>query len=85
MTSAILVQYGILIHDLCDTETPAAVSQRSWVQIPYGSVLFITARIAIFVSSTAVLMYDFHVFTVIIHYLEGLFGSSITTCSRLAC
>ena len=76
---------GVLIHDLCDTETPVAVSQRSWVQIPYGSVLFITARIAIFVSSTAVLMYDFHVFTVIIHYLEGLFGSSITTSSRLAC
>ena len=55
-----------------------SVSQRSWVQIQYGpeffaglifttsSVVFITARIvSILVSSTAVHIYDFHIFTVI--------------------
>ena len=55
-----------------------SVSQRSWVQISYGpeffpalifttsSVVFITAKIAsILVSSTAVHIYDFHIFTVI--------------------
>ena len=55
-----------------------SVSQRSWVQIQYGpeffaglifttsSVAFITARIvSILVSSTAVHIYDFHIFTVI--------------------
>ena len=55
-----------------------SVSQRSWVQIPYGpeffpglifttsSVVFIAAKIAsILVSSTAVHVYDFHIFTVI--------------------
>ena len=55
-----------------------SVSQRSWVQIQYGpeffaglifttsSVVFITAWIvSILVSSTAVHIYDFHIFTVI--------------------
>ena len=38
-------------------------------------VVFITARIdSIFVSSTAVHTYDFHMFTAIIHHFEGLFG-----------
>ena len=37
-----------------------------------GSVVFITARIdSIFVSLTAVHIYDFHIFIAIIHYLEG--------------
>ena len=57
-------------------QSAASVSQRSWVQIPSGheflfmpyfnfsSVVFIGARIApIFVSSTAVHIYDFHIFT----------------------
>ena len=48
--------------------------------------MFITTRIAsIFVSSTAVHRYDFHIFTVIIHLLEGLFGSNIMASSQLAC
>ena len=41
----------------------------------------ITARIdSIFVSSTAVLIYDFHIFTA----LGGLFGSNIMTNSQMA-
>ena len=42
----------------------------------------ITARIdSIFVSSTAVHIYDFHIFTA----LGGLFGSKIMTNSQMAC
>ena len=29
--------------------------------------------------------YDFHIFKVIIHHLDGLFGSNIMTSSQLAC
>ena len=51
-----------------------------------GSVVFITTRIdSIFVSLTAVHIYDFHIFIAIIHYLEGLFGSNMMTSSQLAC
>ena len=70
----------------------------SWVQILYepvffsglitttSSAVFKTARInSIFVSSTAVHTYDFHMFTAIIHHFEGLFGSNIKTSSDLGC
>ena len=68
----------------------------SWVQIPYKPEFFsglisttssaVTARInSIFVSSTTVHTYDFHMFTAIIHHFEGLFGSNIKTSSDLGC
>ena len=47
------------------------------VEIRQGSLIF--------VSSIAVPTYDFHIFTVIIHHLDGLFGSNIMTSSQLAC
>ena len=51
-----------------------------------SSVVFITARMAsIFVSSTAVHKYDFHISTVVNHHLEGLFGPKTLTSSHLAC
>ena len=51
-----------------------------------SSVVFITARMAsIFVSSTAVQKYDFHISTVVNHHLEGLFGPQTLTSSHLAC
>ena len=47
------------------------------VEIRQGSLIF--------VSSIAVHTYDFHMFKVIIHHLDGLFGSNIMTSSQLAC
>ena len=29
--------------------------------------------------------YDFHISTIIIYHLDGLFGTNIMTCSQLAC
>ena len=42
-------------------------------------------RIAYIRFFTAVHIYDFHIFPVIIHHLEGLFGSNVMTSSQLAC
>ena len=55
--------------------------QPWWV----GDVLAICSctSVIIFVSSTAVHTYDFHIFTVVIHHLEGLFGSNIVTSSKI--
>ena len=65
------------------------VPQRSWVQIPCGPefflLVFIAARIAYICFLTAVHIYDFHIFPIIIHHLEGLSGSNIITSSQLAC
>ena len=54
--------------------------QPWWV----GDVLAICSctSVIIFVSSTAVHTY-FHIFTVVIHHLEGLFGSNIVTSSKI--
>ena len=50
-----------------------------------SSVVFISARIdSMFVSSTAVHRYDFHMFTAIIHHFEGLPRSNIITSSQMA-
>ena len=37
-------------------------------------MVFIAAKIAYIRFFTAVHIYDFHLFTIIIHYLDGLFG-----------
>ena len=29
--------------------------------------------------------YDFHISTIIIYHLDGLFGTNLMTCSQLAC
>ena len=47
--------------------------------------LLVTRIDSMFVSSTAVHTYDFHLFTAIIHPFEDLFGSNIMTRSQLAC
>ena len=78
-------------------QSTAPVLQRSWVQIPYGpeffsglisttsSVVFIAARISYIRFFTAVHIYDFHISTIIIHHLDGLFGPNIMTSSQLVC
>ena len=79
-------------------QSTAPVLQRSWVQIPYGpefffsglisttsSVVFMAARISYILFFTAVHIYDFHISTIIIHHLDGLFGPNIMTSSQLVC
>ena len=79
-------------------QSTAPVLQRSWVQIPYGpefffsglisttsSVVFMAARISYILFFTAVHIYDFHISTIIIHHLDGLFRPNIMTSSQLAC
>ena len=79
-------------------QSTAPVLQRSWVQIPYGpefffsglisttsSVVFMAARISYILFFTAVHIYDFHISTIIIHHLDGLFGPNIMTSPQLAC
>ena len=79
-------------------QSTATVLQRSWVQIPYGpefffsglisttsSVVFMAARISYILFFTAVHIYDFHISTIIIHHLDGLFRPNIMTSSQLAC
>ena len=34
---------------------------------------------------TSVHIYDLHISTIVIHHLDGLFGSNIITSSQLAC
>ena len=73
-----------------NTEVILAVIKRSWVMgsnpatglmLTTSSEVFITARITSeFVSSTVVHLYDFHIFTVTIHHLEGLLESNIMVC-----
>ena len=74
-----------------NTEVVLAVIKRLWVmgsnpvgalcQSTTSSEVFITLRITSeFVSSTVVHLYDFHIFTVIIHHLEGLLESNIMAC-----
>ena len=65
----------------------APISQRSWVQIPYGpeffsglisttsSVVFIAARISYIRFFTAVHIYDFHTSTIII--VQSLFKKAL--------
>ena len=67
------------------------------VEIPFGpeffsglisttsSVVFIAARISYIRFFTAVHIYDFHISTIIIHHLDGLFGPNLMTSSQLAC
>ena len=78
----------------CSWQSTAPVSQRSWVQIPYRpefnlqvlfQVVFIAARISYILFFTAVHIYDFHISTIIIHHLDGLFGPNIMTSPQLAC
>ena len=79
-------------------QSTAPVLQRSWVQIPYGpefffsglisttsSVVFMAARISYILFFTAVHIYDFHISTITIHHLDGLFGPNIMTSSQLVC
>ena len=48
-----------------------------------SSVVFIAARISYIRFFTAVHIYDFHISTVIIHHLDGLFGPNLMTSSWL--
>ena len=79
-------------------QSTAPVLQRSQIQIPYGpefffpglisttsSVVFIAARISFILFFTAVYIYDFHISTITIHHLDGLFGPNIMTSSQLVC
>ena len=50
-----------------------------------SSVVFIAARISYIRLFTAVHIYDFHISTIIIHHLDGLFGPKLMTSSQLAC
>ena len=48
-------------------------------------VRFVTVKIAfIFTSLSTAHIYDFHIFTVIIHHFKGLLGANIVTSSQLA-
>ena len=78
----------------CSRQSTAPVSQRSWVQIPYRpefffqvlfQVVFIATRISYILFFMAVHIYDFHISTIIIHHLDGLFGPNIMTSSQLVC
>ena len=51
----------------------------------FNSVYFIAMRISYIHFFTAVHLYDFHISTIIIHHLDGLFGPNLMTSSQLAC
>ena len=47
----------------------------------FNSVYFIAMRISYIHFFTAVHLYDFHISTIIIHHLDGLFGCNLMTSS----
>ena len=53
---------------------------RSYFQLLI-SVVFLAARISQFHFFTTVQIYEFHISKIIIHHLDGLFGSNIMTSS----
>ena len=82
--------YMCTVVKKCSRQSTAPVSQRSWVQIPYRpefffQVLFQVVFIAYILFFMAVHIYDFHISTIIIHHLDGLFGPNIMTSSQLVC
>ena len=50
-----------------------------------SSVVFIAARIFYICFFTAVHKYNFHISTIVIHHLDGLFGPNLMTSPQLAC
>ena len=82
--------YMCTVVKKCSRQSTAPVSQRSWVQILYRpefffQVLFQVVFIAYILFFMAVHIYDFHISTIIIHHLDGLFGPNIMTSSQLVC
>ena len=50
-----------------------------------NSVVFLAARISKICFFTVVQIYAFHIYKIIIHHFDGLFGPNILTSSQLAC
>ena len=46
--------------------------------------MFLAARISYIRLFTALQIYELHIFKIIIHHLDGLFGPNILTSSQLA-